>query len=95
MYRHRIGNVTLVQPPVLPVLPLPKVSLTAMASWALGCILILGCAFGRGLARNSVYTPWELEGVTGLPVLATIQHQALSSRTRALIAASILELEHE
>ena len=95
MDRQRIANVTLVQPPVLPALPLPKLSVTAIASWALGCVLILGSAFWRGLARNSVYTPWELEGITGLPVLAVVHHQAISSRVRALIAASILELGQE
>jgi uncharacterized protein involved in exopolysaccharide biosynthesis len=95
MDRQRIANVALVQPPVLPALPLPKLSVTAIATWALGCLLILGGAFGRGLARNSVYTPWELEGVTGLPVLATVQYQRLPSKTQTLIAASIRELEHE
>jgi uncharacterized protein involved in exopolysaccharide biosynthesis len=95
MDRQRIANVTLVQPPVAPALAQPKISLTVVSTWVLGCLLILGCAFGRGMARASVYTPWELEGITGLPVLASIPHHALSSRARALIAASILELEHE
>jgi uncharacterized protein involved in exopolysaccharide biosynthesis len=95
MDRQRIANVTLVQPPIAPALPLPKLSLTAVSAWALGCLLILGCAVGCGMARASVYTPWELEGITGLPVLASIPCHALSTRTRALIAASILELEHD
>lgn len=95
MDRQRIANVALVQPPVLPSLPLPKLSLTMIALWVLGCLLILAGAFGRGLARVSVYTPWELEGITGLPVLASVPQHAFSPRARALIAASILELEHE
>lgn len=93
MDRQRIANVTLVEPAALPALPLPKLSVTAIATWLLGCILILGGAFARGLNRAAIYTPWELEGITGLPVLASVQQHALSSRARALIAASILEIE--
>jgi uncharacterized protein involved in exopolysaccharide biosynthesis len=92
MDRQKIANVALVEPPRLPALPQPKLSVTMIATWMLGCLLLLGGALATGLNRTAVYTPWELEGITGLPVLASVPRQALSPRTRALIYASILEL---
>ena len=92
MDRQKIANVALVEPPRVPELSQPKLSVTLIAAWMLGCFLIMGVGFGAGLARRTVYTPWELESITGLPVLADIPHQALSPKTRALISASILEL---
>ena len=93
MDRQKIANVALVEPPRLPALPQPKLSLTMIATWMLGCVLILSGGFAAGLNRVAIYTPWELEGITGLPVLASVPEQAFSAKTRALISASILELK--
>jgi uncharacterized protein involved in exopolysaccharide biosynthesis len=92
MDRQKIANVALVEPPRVPALAQPKLSITVIATWLLGCFLIAGVSLAAGLARRAVYTPWELEAILGLPVLADVPHQALSPRTRALISASILEL---
>jgi uncharacterized protein involved in exopolysaccharide biosynthesis len=90
---QKIANVALVEPPRLPELPLPKLSLTMIAMWLLGCGLSIGIGLAVGLARRPVYTPWELESITGLPVLADVPQLALSAKTRALISASILEVK--
>jgi hypothetical protein len=42
-----------------------------MAGYLLCCFFILGAAFLMSAASSTVYTPWELESVAGLPVLAS------------------------
>src|SRR5258706_5455227 len=78
MDRQKIANVTLVEQPRLPDLPKPKLSVTFIASYALGCLLIVGFALAIGVTRPTVYTPWELEGLTGLPLLASVPLQRMS-----------------
>ncbi|HXB69343.1 MAG TPA: hypothetical protein VNY05_13925, partial [Candidatus Acidoferrales bacterium] len=92
MDRDRIANVTLVEPPRLPVLATPKVSFTVVGTYALGCVLIIGFGFVAGLARPYVYTSWELESITGPPVLASVPQQSEATASRALLTASIPEL---
>ncbi len=75
--RQKIANVVLVEKPRLPVLPKPKLSVTTVATYILGCLLILGAGLAASLAHRSVHTPWELEGITGVPVLATVPRQQL------------------
>ena len=91
MDRQKVANVSLVQEARLPVLPMPKLSVTLAASWALGCCLILGMALMKTVVRNAVYTPWELEGLTGLPVLASVPVQALPGPGRVLGPISVPE----
>jgi uncharacterized protein involved in exopolysaccharide biosynthesis len=85
MDRQKISNVVLVEEPQPSPIPKPKLSTTIVASYLLGCALILGIAFCFSITRNTVYTPWELEAFTGLPVLATVPHERLPH--------SILDLE--
>jgi capsular polysaccharide biosynthesis protein len=77
MDRQKISNVVLVEEPQPSSLPKPKLSTTIVASYLLGCALIFGIAFCFSITRNTVYTPWELEAFTGLPVLATVPHERL------------------
>jgi len=73
MDRQKIANVILVQPPRAPLLPKPKFTGSVIAGYLLGCLMILSFTFLLATARKTVYTPWELEGLTGLPVLASFQ----------------------
>jgi len=91
MDQQKVANVALVEKARLPVLPVPKLSVTLAASWALGCCLILGTGLMKTVVRNTVYTPWELEGLTGLPVLASVPVQALHEAPRVLGPVSVPE----
>jgi uncharacterized protein involved in exopolysaccharide biosynthesis len=71
MDRQKIANVVLVEPARVPLLPQPKLTLSLIASYVLCCCFILGTALLMGMVRNTVYTSWELESITGLPVLAS------------------------
>jgi uncharacterized protein involved in exopolysaccharide biosynthesis len=94
MDRQKIANVTLVERPRLPTLATPKLSVTFVASYLLGCLLIIGFALAVAVTRPSIYTAWELEGLTGLPVLASVPHERISAGGRALLVGSIPELKH-
>jgi len=95
MDRQKIANVALVEQPRIPPLPKPKLSVTFIASYALGCLFISGFALAIGITRPSVYTAWELEGLTGLPVLASVPRQSLSAGGRTLLLEAIPELRHD
>jgi len=73
MDRQKIANVILVQPPRAPQLPKPKLTGGVLAAYFLCSLMILGFAFLTATAWKTVYTPWELEGLTGLPVLASFE----------------------
>jgi len=94
MDRQKIANVTLVERPRLPTLATPKLSVTFVASYLLGCLLIIGFALAVAVTGPSVYTAWELEGLTGVPVLASVPHERISAGGRALLVGSIPELKH-
>jgi uncharacterized protein involved in exopolysaccharide biosynthesis len=87
--RQKIANVVLVEPPHIPPLPKPKLTGTFMATYVFYCLLILTYAFLLGAAENKVYTPWELEGITGLPVLATVSYRQLVMTPRAIDAPAV------
>ena len=94
MDRQKIANVALVERPRLPTVATAKLSVTFMASYLLGCLLIIGLALAVAITRPSVYTAWELEVLTGLPVLASVPHQRISPGVRALLLGSVPELKH-
>jgi len=87
MDQQRIANAVLVKSARLPALPKPRVSITLAAAYVLGCLLLLAFTFASELARSAVYTPWELEGLTGLPVLANVPIQRIPSSARAKVLA--------
>jgi uncharacterized protein involved in exopolysaccharide biosynthesis len=94
MDRQKIANVALVERPRLPTLATAKLSVTFMASYVLGCLLIVGLALAVAITRPSVYTAWELEVLTGLPILASVPNQRISPGVRALLLGSVGELKH-
>ena len=73
MDRQKISNVILVQPPRAPQLPKPKLSGSLVAAYVLCSLIILSAAFITATRWKTVYTPWELEGLTGVPVLASFE----------------------
>jgi uncharacterized protein involved in exopolysaccharide biosynthesis len=91
MDRQKIANVVLVQSPRLPALPMPKLSLTLLATYILGVLLILLIALALGVASRQVFSPWEIETLTGLPVLAEVPYQVPGPITRALLPGAIAE----
>jgi uncharacterized protein involved in exopolysaccharide biosynthesis len=83
MDRQKMGNVVLVEPPRVPLRAEPKLTGSLIAGYLLCCFLILGAAFLMSVASSTVYTPWELEGVAGLPVLASYCLRPLPSPAAA------------
>jgi uncharacterized protein involved in exopolysaccharide biosynthesis len=92
MNQQKIANVALIQPAHLPVLPKSKLSVTFLASYALGLFLVAGLAFAAGLIRPYVYTAWELEELSGAPVLASVSNQPGLRSAPQLLSASVPEL---
>jgi uncharacterized protein involved in exopolysaccharide biosynthesis len=84
MDRQKIANVLLVEPARPPQSPKPRLTTGFLTSYLLGCLLILGIGLGIGLMRRAIYTPWELEALTGLPVLASVALHPLLPPTRLL-----------
>jgi len=70
--QQKIANVAFSEPPRIPVLPLPRLGATIVASYGIGMVAIFVGALVIGQYRRTVVTPWELESFAGLPVLGTI-----------------------
>ncbi|HEY6390635.1 MAG TPA: hypothetical protein VIX89_05130, partial [Bryobacteraceae bacterium] len=70
--QQKIANVAFSEPPRVPVLPLPRLGATILASYGIGMVAIFAGALVIGQYRRTVFTPWELEAFAGLPVLGTI-----------------------
>jgi uncharacterized protein involved in exopolysaccharide biosynthesis len=85
MDTQKIANVSLVKAARLPALPQPAVSVTVIATYLLGCVLLVGFCFLAGGGKSSVYTPWELETLTSLPVLGIVPLQAARAKVSALL----------
>jgi uncharacterized protein involved in exopolysaccharide biosynthesis len=92
MNQQKIANVTLVQPARAPAMPQKTLSITFLATYALGFLLIVGVSFAFGLTRPYVYTVWELEELAGAPVLASVPNQPMARGAIALLSASVPEL---
>lgn len=72
MDQKRMANVMVVDGPERPVFAESKLSLNVVFGLLSGLILVIVLAFVRGIRRTQVFTPWELEGVVGVPVLGTV-----------------------
>ena len=81
--RERISNVVVAEAPTRTGVPVPKVNANLISAVALGLIFVVGVACVNGLRRRKVYTPWELEGIVGAPVLGAVP------RVRARVLKSI------
>ncbi|MDQ2899664.1 MAG: hypothetical protein M3Y07_07660 [Acidobacteriota bacterium] len=73
--KDKIANVAVAEPSSIPLIAKPKLSGTVITGFLFGALLILGTSFLIGTRRKTVYTPWELEGLTYIPVLATVPYQ--------------------
>jgi uncharacterized protein involved in exopolysaccharide biosynthesis len=93
MDQKRISNVVLIEPPYLPTAPLPRVSITIAAAYLLGCLLIVGLRLAFALVDQTVYNAWELEGFTGIPVLAAVPLRRLGPNTQHALYPSLPELQ--
>ena len=80
--QNKITNVSLAEAPVQSQLPTkPNRPLNLLLGILLGALLSVGSAVAAEFFRESVQTPRELEGLTGMPVLATVPHDRLSRRS--------------
>ncbi|MDQ6706958.1 MAG: hypothetical protein M3Z85_13405 [Acidobacteriota bacterium] len=73
--KDKIANVAVAEPSSIPLIAKPKLSGAVISGFLLGTLLILGSSFLIGVRGHTVHTPWELEGLTCIPVLATVPHQ--------------------
>jgi len=71
MDQQKFANVAVAEPPRVPVLPQARVSASLAAGLVLGILFVFITAAVIGQSRRTVYTPWELEALTGVPVLGT------------------------
>jgi uncharacterized protein involved in exopolysaccharide biosynthesis len=82
MDRKRMANVVVMDGPDRPATAEPKLSLDVVFGLLFATAIVLPIAFVRGLRRTQVFTPWELEGVTGIPVLGTVMDASRCSAVR-------------
>ncbi|MDH0364482.1 polysaccharide biosynthesis tyrosine autokinase [Comamonas aquatica] len=74
----KIGNVRVVDTPVIPELPInPKRSNILAISLVLGMLLGIGIAFLRNSLHPGVKNPSDIEHHSGLHVFATVPHSAI------------------
>ena len=79
--KQKISNVSIAELPTVPRVPFKTNRLlTALMGLGMGLLLGFGCAVTAEFFRESVYTPRELELLTGLPVLATIPVSSANER---------------
>jgi len=80
--QNKITNVSLAETPVQPQLPSrPNRPLNLLLGIFLGLVVSVACVITAEFFRESVQTARELEGLTGMPVLATVPHDAWSRRS--------------
>jgi len=80
--QNKITNVTLAEAPVQPQLPSrPNRPLNLFLGIFLGAVVSVASVIAAEFFRESVQTPRELEGLTGMPVLATVPHDRFSRRS--------------
>ena len=71
--RQKITNVSVAEAPVAAQLPSsPNRPLNLVLGFCLAGLLTLGSVFSAELLSDTVYTPRQLEALTGAPVLATV-----------------------
>jgi len=80
--QNKITNVSLAEAPVQPQLPSrPNRPLNLLLGVFLGAVVSLALVITKEFFRESVQTPRELEGLTGMLVLATVPHDRFSQRS--------------
>ena len=74
MDRSKILNVTIAQPPSIPVLPRSSPTLIALGGIVVAILISMGTAFVSEWADNTFRTPDEVQWYLELPVLAALPH---------------------
>jgi len=90
MDRQRMANVAVAEAPTRNAAPEGRITANVVTATLLGVALVFGIVLVGGTRRRQVFTPWELEGLTGAPVLGAVP---LSSARRALPLAATRILE--
>ena len=72
MDRERLANVAVAEAPTRIGVPEPKINVNVIGATTLGVVLVFAVALLGGMRRREAFTPWELEGLTGAPVLGAI-----------------------
>ena len=79
--KQKISNVSIAEAPIAPLTPKRNERLLVMVlGMSVGLLFGFGTAFVRELLRDTFYSPRELEGFSGVQVLATIPLQKLKAR---------------
>jgi uncharacterized protein involved in exopolysaccharide biosynthesis len=93
MDRAQMTNVEVAEAPTRIEVAEQSVGANIIAATLLGMVFVLGLALFSGARRRQVFTPWELEGLTGVPVLGAMPHAArvtLPAPTRGALEAGVL-----
>jgi uncharacterized protein involved in exopolysaccharide biosynthesis len=72
MDRERMANMAVAEAPTQTNVPEPRIDINMIAAATLGVLLVIGMVLMSGMRRSQVFTPWELEGLIGAPVLGAI-----------------------
>jgi LPXTG-motif cell wall-anchored protein len=67
-----MANVAVAEAPTRMGVPEQKINANVIGATLLGLVLVVGAALFGGMRRREAFTPWELEGLTGAPVLGAI-----------------------
>lgn len=90
--QNKITNVSVAEAPAQPQLPArPNRPLTLLLGVFIGALVSIAIVITAEFLRENVYTPRELEALTGMPVLATIP-KGLWSRRSLLVDKRRLSL---
>lgn len=94
MDKQRMANIVVAEEPTRPGVGEARIDANVISATVLGLIAVLGAAFAGGMRRKQVYTAWELEGVTGAPVLGSIPFER-NAQVRLARAGEPLQLERD
>lgn len=85
--KQKISNVSVAEAPIAPLVPKRNERLlVAGIGMTVGLLFGFGTAFARELMRDTFYSPRELEGFSGVQVLATIPYQHMEAGRAGLDA---------
>lgn len=85
----KVGNVRVVDAPVVPESPIkPQRSQILAISALLGLLLGIGLAFLRSSLRPGIKDPSDIESATGLHVFATVPHSAEQDKLSRLLKSN-------
>jgi uncharacterized protein involved in exopolysaccharide biosynthesis len=92
--RQKITNVSIAEAPSAAQLPSsPNRPLNFALGIMLAAFLSLGAVFSAELLSDTVYTPRQLEGLTGVAVLATVPENSRRLASRRAAESQIMQVE--